>query len=133
MAIKNGAILVDGTVSSTGGTSTTFSEAGGGPDTLNVILNNGAALQSRTTMTFSVKEPRPSNGAPGGFTQARPTIKVLRPKTLANGNRTVNTMTLSLAVDPETTEAEVQSLLVIGAQLFHDSDFQDFWKKLALG
>jgi hypothetical protein len=51
---------------------------------------------------------------------------------LDNGNRTVNTFTLSLSVDPETTDAEIESMLVLAAQLLHDSDFSDFWKKQSL-
>lgn len=80
----------------------------------------------------TVKEPKPSSGAPNGSTQARAAMTFKSPLVLDNGNVTVNTVRVEVAYDPETTSAEIDELLVIGAQLFADSDFTALFKNLSL-
>lgn len=129
MTIANSSVLVDGTVAFSAGTATTVKELGRDLGQLNTYLDDGAAFAARTEIQFSTKEPKVSANSPGGYTQARSTARLLKPKTLASGRRTVNSARLELSVDPETTAAEIESLLVLIAQLAKDSDFADFWKK----
>lgn len=129
MAIANSSVLVDGTVAFSAGTATTVKELGRDLGQLNTYLDDGAAFSARTEVQFSTKDPKISATAPGGYTQARTTARLLKPKTLANGARTVNSVRLELSVDPETTAAEIESLLVLAAQILKDSDYADFWKK----
>lgn len=133
MSVKTSAILVDGTVATTGGTSTSFIDKGGSLEVQKLILDDSSEFAAQTSLTFSIKEPKISSSAPNGFTQARNTVKVMKPLALDNGSATVNTVTLQLSVDPETTDAEVENLLVTAAQLLHDSDYSAFWKKQSLG
>lgn len=131
MSLNNASINVDGTVSTTGGTATTmkvqsnFNDAKG-------YLEDGASFEDLTRLIFNVKEPRVQSSAPNGYTQKRATAIIHKPLALDNGKYTINSMKIELSVDKETTDAEVDSLRVLGAQLIHDPDFQDFWRKLLL-
>jgi hypothetical protein len=132
MGIQTASILVDGTVATTGGSATTFITKG---DTLNekrVTLDDSSEFIANVNVQFSVSDPVKNAGAPNGYTQKRSTVKMLVPLALDNALYTMNTMTIQLSVDPETTDAEVESMLVSAAQLLHDSDFSDFWKKQSL-
>ncbi len=129
MAISTSSILVDGTVATTGGTATSVIQKGNTLDQVVVVLDDGSEFINQTTVTFSIKDPKVNTGAPNGYTQARSNAKITKPLALDNGNRTVNSVNIQLSVDHETTDAEIQNLLVTAAQLLVDSDFSDFWKK----
>lgn len=132
MALTSASINVDGTVATTGGTATALTKLGGSLDSHDAILADNAAYAARTQISFVAKPPKVSATAPAGYTQARTSVKLMKPKTLANAARTINSVKLELSVDPETTAAEIQTLLVLSAQLLVDSDFADFWKQQAL-
>ena len=129
MSIASSSILYDGTVAASGGTATSMIVRGGTLNSTEVILDNSAEFALQTKIEFSVKEPRVQASAPNGYTQARTTCKVLKPLLLDNGNYTVNTVSMQLSVDPETTAAEIATLLGLIAQAATDSDFTDFWSK----
>jgi len=132
MAINGGAILLDGTVSATGGTSTTLLSKGENGETHKVLFNDGSAFVSQKTFEFSVKEPRVSASAPSGYTQARSSVILKFPKILADGSRTVNTLRLELSTDINTTDAERLTMRSAGAQLLVDSDITSFWNAQSL-
>lgn len=132
MAIANSSIAIDSTASVSGGTARTVKELIRNNSELSTYIDESLSFQARKEVVFSVKVPKVSVSAPGGFTQARSTAILKCPKTLANGNRTVNTFSLQLSVDPETTAAEVTTMLNAAAQLLFDSDYSDFWKAQAL-
>lgn len=132
MGIQSGAVLVDGTVATTGGTSTSFITKGNTLNELDLLLDNSAEFIAQTKIKFTVAEPRVQSSAPNGYTQARSICKLLVPLALDNGNTTINTLEIRLSCDHETTDAEIQSMLVLGAQFLHDSDFSNFWKKQSL-
>lgn len=132
MAIETSSILYDGTVATTGGTATGVITKGGTLNQLNVILDDSSEFIDQTKVEFTVREPVVNPSAPNGYTQARSAVRMLIPLSLDNTNRTVNSLKIELSVDHETTDAEIQSMLVAGAQFLHDSDFSDFWKKQSL-
>lgn len=132
MSIASSSILVDGTVATTGGTATGVLTKGGTLNETKVILDDSSEFIAQTSVSFVVKDPKVSASSPNGYTQARSSVKVSVPLALDNGNQTVNTINIILSVDPETTDAEIASLLVLSAQLLADSDFSDFWKKQSL-
>jgi len=132
MAIETSSILYDGTVATTGGTATGVITKGGTLNQLNVILDNSAEFINQTKIEFTVREPVVNPSAPNGYTQARSAVRMLAPLSLDNTNRTINSLKIELSVDHETTDAEIQSYLVAGAQFLVDSDFSDFWKKQSL-
>jgi hypothetical protein len=129
MSIASASVNIDGTSSTTGGTDTGMVDQGGDLLQHQVILDDSSEFIDQTSMLFSITPPKPSSTAPNGYTQKRCKVIAQVPLALDNGNYTVNTLRLELACDPETTDSEIQSMLILGGQLLSDSDFSDFWKK----
>ena len=129
MSIASSSILYDVTVAASGGTATSMIVRGNTLNSTEVILDDSAEFALQTKIEFSVKEPRVQASAPNGYTQARMNCRVLKPLLLDNGSYTVNTGGVQLSVDPETTVAEIQTMLSLMAQAATDSDFLDFWSK----
>jgi hypothetical protein len=127
-AIKTGATAV----AASGGDDTNLVSLGIQGNKHTLYLEGATSLLERTYFEFSVKNPQPSPSAPGGSTQARATLLIKSPLTLANDNRTVNTVKIEVAYDPETTSADVEELMETAAQLAAASDFLPFWKGLNL-
>lgn len=132
MSLNNASIKIDGTIAASAGTDTALLTQGGNLDQVSTILDDGTEFLASTSINFSKKPAKLSSAAPNGYTQLRNIVKVQSPLVLDNGGNTVNTVTINLGVDVETTDAEVQSLLVLAAQLLTDTDFSDFWKKQSL-
>lgn len=132
MSIESGAILVGGTTSTTGGTSTPMITKGDTLGEKRMILDDSSEYIAQTSLSFTVKDPVVSSGAPNGFTQQRSQLKVLVPLALDNGNRTFNTITIVVATDPETTSSEKDALIELGVQALNGSAFADFWKAQSL-
>jgi hypothetical protein len=133
MSIASGTVLVGGTTSSTGGTSTGFIVKGDTFNEAKVVLDDSSAFIDATNISFSVKDPVVNSSAPNGYTQRRSNVSVLVPLALDNGNYTTNSVKISISCDPETTDAEVDALIELGAQLLRDADFDAFWKQQSLG
>lgn len=132
MGIQSSSINIDGTVATTAGTATGLIAKGGTLNEFLAILDDSSEFIAQTKIKFTVSDPRVQTSAPNGYTQARSGVKVVVPLALDNSSHTTNTLTMQLSVDPETTDAEIESMLVMGAQLLADSDFSDFWKKQSL-
>jgi hypothetical protein len=129
MSISAASVNVDGTVATTGGTATTFisKDLTKGE----YILDDSSEFLNQTEVVFTTKIPKVNASSPNGYTQARNQALLKKPLLLDNGDYTMNTGGVFLNVDHETTDAEIQSMLVLIAQLAHDPDFADFWKKQA--
>lgn len=126
MSIKNASVLLDGTVATTGGTATPVTvRSSNGP--VKAFLDDGSEFAVRKDLEFSVKEPKPSESAPNGYTQAREVFILKVPLLLDNGKITVNTLKIEMATDVETTDAERLTMRSLGAQALSDSDFTGFW------
>lgn len=133
MAILNSSIAIDGTVGMTGGTATSWVlKEYVNPNGVVVLLDDSSEFIAQTTALWTHVSPKVRTGAPNGYTQQRNNVVVHKPLALDNGEFTKNGLKLELFCDHETTDAEIESLLVIGAQLFSDSDFSDFWKKQSM-
>lgn len=128
MTIKDASVLVGTTLSGTGGTATGFLDGGDSVGIHNVALDDSSEFINQTGLQFTTKAPKVLASAPNGYTQRRCTVVIQRPLALDNDGRTVNTLRMELAVDIETTAAEVSSLLELGAQVLFDSDYSDFWQ-----
>jgi hypothetical protein len=131
MPIATAAILEDGVVATTGGTSKSLTVLGTNLEETDVYWG-GTTFADRLSATFSTKQPKLSSTSPGGYTQGRAKVIFRTPKTLANGAVTVNTMTIEFAFDPQTTDAEKARILSYASQLISDSDFPNFWKSLSV-
>lgn len=134
MGIQTATLLEGATVSATGGTSRTLAPISASSGAATMFIDSDTSLVSRRTFVASVKQPkRVASATSEGvqFTQARSRIIAKFPKTLANGYVTVNTVTIEVATDVETTSAERLELRKIGAQLLFDADFTSFWDNLS--
>jgi len=131
MAISDAAISKDGVVASTGGVSKTFASLGSTLSQHNVFFD-GVDLRTRSEAAFSTKAPKMKVDAPNGYTQARNNIVLKVPITLANGLITVNTVSLQMAYDVETSDAQKDTLISYAAQLLADTDMADFWKSQSI-
>jgi len=127
MTIASSTVLVDGTVAITAGTSTTFKTKVADGQNHSVYLDDGSALIDLTTAKFTVSDHQASTSAPGGYTQARRKCRIYIPRTLVNGDRTVETIYIEQATAPETSEADKLSMRVLACGILTDSDFQEFW------
>lgn len=107
--------------STTGGTSTTFSEDG-------VEVKNGkhvadmaeADFTIRTNVTF--RNRNPSLNPDGTYSKAKRTINIVVPKKLANLSYAFNLIRIEAEFHPEMTAAEVTNLRMLAAQCLTDSD-----------
>lgn len=127
MSLSNSAVLKDGTVATTGGTSTNLLTKGQNLTQHNLMIDDGAEFQLQATVDFTVKAPKVSVSAPNGYTQARNSAFLKQPLLLDNGEYTTCTGSISISCDPEMTAAEKLTMRVYLAQILVDSDFTAFW------
>lgn len=132
MGIQSSSVNIDGTVATSAGTATGMIVKGGNLNELVTVLDDSSEFIAQTKIRFSIVDPKVQTSAPNGYTQARSIVKVVVPLALDNLSYTTNTLEIRLGVDPEASDSEIESMLVLGAQLLADSDFSDFWKKQSL-
>lgn len=133
MSIKTALVALGSTFTPTGGTSTAIVPLNtSNADITAFVGTSGVIASTRTEITFSGKTPKASSSGPGGYTQGRSSVLVKQPKVLANAARTINTASVSLAIDPETTAAEVAALKSLLINLINDADFDQFWQNQAV-
>lgn len=121
---------------------TSYTVNGGTAETLFVKgqKNNSVSLGSQSdtaqltakTITFTNVDSRPSVSGPNGATQSRRTINLTQPKTLTNGKTTKNGISVTLHVDPETTDTEITALLDRLITTLVDSNISYFFKRGSL-
>lgn len=130
MTIGNSTIVPDATSygGTSGGTGVAISLLkSAGLTKVTAKYDDDTDFLTRTLMEFSVKDPVVQSTAPGGYTQARETVFVKKPMTLANGNRTVNTINITISRDPEMTEADLLAFRLEATQLIGLSSLDDFY------
>jgi len=134
MALNNLAVVTGpSNIAPTGGTALTFTSNGfTGPGKLTLVVPADTDLRLRRSMDVTVKQARVSSSAPNGYTQPRITVIYKKPKLLANGKITVNTIKVEAAYDVETTQTEIQELIDVAAQVCSDSDVEPTFKLLSL-
>jgi hypothetical protein len=126
--IKTGAT----TVAASGGDDQVLESLGisGGKNLVRFVGDDN--IITRRTLEFSTTTPKISPSAPNGYTQQRASVFMRFPLSLDNGNTTVNTVSITLAVDPETTSSEIEEYCETAAQVLAQSDFAEFWAQLSL-
>lgn len=132
MSIANSSILKDGIVAATGGTAVTLYSLG---DTLSNhdVYFDGNDFRTRSSASFAVKAPKVKVDAPNGYTQARSSVVISIPLTLANGLVTTQKIEISLSTDVESVDADKNTLLSYAAQVLTDPDYANFWYAQAIG
>ena len=134
MGIQHATLLEGCTLSATAGTERTLAPITMGPGTATMFFSSDNSMLTRRVVRATTKQPKRIAGASGEaatYTQARSKLIITHPKTLANGFITVNTVTIELSCDVETTAAEKLELRKVGAQTLFDPDFTSFWDNLS--
>lgn len=130
MGIANATLLVGGTVSASGGTSTAFvpngSQVTGG---IQVVDSTNTNAVTRASMTFRTIKQAVLDSVSGLFTgKIKRQAQLVRPKVLSSGRVVFPLVRIELEFHPDNSDAEISALLSEGAQLLIDSDFTSFWK-----
>lgn len=130
MSLINASVLSGATITPSGGTALTFTGTGiVGGSTHTLICDDDDDFRTRRSIVCTTKQPKVSVGAPNGLTQARSKALFKFPKILDNLNLTVETVSIEVAFDSESTAAEVQANMKIACQALIDSDFSDFFTR----
>lgn len=130
MGIANATLLVGGTVSASGGTSTAFvpngSQVTGG---IQVVDSTNTNAVTRASMTFRTIKQAVLDAVSGLFTgKIKRQAQLVRPKVLSSGRVVFPLVRIELEFHPENSDAEISALMSEGAQLLIDTDFTSFWK-----
>lgn len=128
MAIASGSVPVGATWAPTGGTGKTMVSMGF-DSTANkhtLYLDESLDLLLRKTMEYQSKPPAVQASAPNGYTQQRCIATFHSPLLLDNGKVTTNTVTVTIAYDPETDSTERTALREFLSWLGDEADF-DGW------
>lgn len=132
MSLKTISIAPDATVSATGGVAETIVSLGNTMDRLTLAFADDSFINQRQ-IECSVVRPKANNNTPNGYTQARRRMFVRIPRTLANGNVTVDKIVLEIDTDHEITDAQILEYRKIAAQLAISSAADEFFNDLSIG
>lgn len=128
MSIRNASIPVGATWAPTGGTATPIVMISSDSSSARAFIGTtGVTPLTRSEVQFASKPAKTSANAPGGFTQGRSSAKVVTPKVLTNLARTLNTGTIEISLDPETTSVELAALKSNLVNVLMDADFDQLW------
>lgn len=130
MGLLNATLLVGGTVSTAGGTSTAFVPNGatvvGGVQVVDSANSNAV---TRASLTFRTVKSAVLDMVTGLFTgKTKRQAQLVRPKVLASGRIVFPLVRIELETHPDMSDAEVSALMSEGAQMLVDTDFTSFWK-----
>lgn len=119
-------------ITATGGTARNLVSLGDNADSHILYFGTGGYL-ARTLVEFSKSTPQPSSTSPDGYTQARRSVVMKVPLTLANGLTTICTFRGQLSVSVESTDAEINAMIRNVAQFLGDSEAAGFWTAGQMG
>lgn len=130
MSVQNATLLVGGTVSATGGTSTAFAPNGaqvtGGVQIVDSTNTNAVTRASITCRTIKNAVLDLTTGVYTGKSKRQ--AQLVRPKVLASGRVIFPLIRIEIEDHPDMSAAERAALRTEGAQLLIDSDFTNFWE-----
>lgn len=132
MSLNSCSVLTGATITPSGGSAVSFEGTGPSNNSHTLICTDDTSLLTRRTITAGIKAPKVSSSAPGGYTQARGSVVLKFPKTLDNGNTTVDTVRIEVSYDPENTESEVDNYCDMSSQVLSSSAFRELFTKLNL-
>lgn len=132
MSLSNASVSSGATIAPTGGTALAFTSRGIVGNTNTIYVDADTDSRTRRSIVCTTKDAKVSAGAPNGYTQQRTSFVFKSPLTLDNGLVTVNKVSIEFAYDVETSDAELEELRIIAAQICSDADFEDAVKRLSL-
>lgn len=127
MGLQNLAILVNGVLAVSGGTSTSFAPTS---ETVQqgIKLINPAVADLRIRDFIVLKSSFPAVNSDGLFTgRFKQSLLRVRPKLKTDGTISFDSLRIERSVSAETTAVEALLLLNDGAQLLFDADTATFW------
>lgn len=80
----------------------------------------------RTNLTLKTRNP--AKQSDGTYSKAKRYATIVVPKAIASGEVVFNLVRIETEAHPETTDAELTNLFMLGAQLLTDSDLTAFFK-----
>lgn len=122
-------------IAPTGGSDITIASLGLSNAILNTYVSNDTSMLTRRTLSFSSKDPKVNAGSPGGYTQARRKITLVSPRSITVGTSTVLTqdkVTIEIATDVSATNAQINNLRYLAAQVLGYANFDNFFQAGAL-
>jgi hypothetical protein len=127
MGLKTMSLLASATVAASGGSALAFAEDG-------VQVSNGvhcivpadADYATRRSLTAKYRPPT-YDANTGTYSKDKKTISFTKPIVLASGKVVFNVIRCEREVHPELSAAEAIELNKLAAQLFVDSDTDNFW------
>lgn len=133
MSLTTLGLLTGPTISPSGGSALAFTSQGVQGDKNRFICDADTDLRTQRVIELSCRRPRAQASAPNGYTQARVSGFYKIPRILANGNISVDTISVTISTDVETTVAQKSEMLLQGAQLFIDSELLGAWTQQNMG
>jgi len=134
MSLNNASIVTaPSSIAATGGTTLSFELfQSPRPGTSVLYVPADSDFRLRRTLTARIGQPTASKASPDGYTQAWADMRYFRPRLLANGLYTIDSVYVKVSRSVEAPAADVQHLLDVGAQMLFDSDFTPTFKDLKL-
>lgn len=131
MSLQTMSIPAGATLSAAGGTAKSFT-----PDGLTVAsgihLADASVTDFRVRPNMTIKVKQPSLDAAGVYSKDKKSVTYVVPKILASGKTVFNLIRIEREIHPESTAAEQDHLLNVGAQLLFDTDVTAFWSSGSL-
>lgn len=127
LSVKSG-----GTLSVAGGTAVAYTPKNISGNRMDVHVTADTDYRLRRSASFVANSPKVSPTSPNGYTQAKNVATARKPKLLANGKYTTNSVQISLFFDPETTAEEKQELMDFAGQCAINSELLAFFKESAV-
>lgn len=126
MPLNGASIPVGCTWTPAGGTAKTYTNDGlTVANGVHLIDASVADYRTRPQMTAKVKQP--TLDSLGVYSKGRRSVVVTIPKVLASGKQVFPLIRIELEDHPESSAAEIATLLSIGANVLIDTDFSNFW------
>jgi hypothetical protein len=106
---------------------------GGSENKNTLIVDADTDLRTQRSLVLTTRPPKVQASAPNGYTQARMGALLKIPRTLANGSISVDTISIQLATDVETSVADKDEMLALASQVLIDSEMSAAWSTLNVG
>lgn len=129
----NSAVLIDGTLTPSAGTSTDLLTLGSPSQNVHsLFLDDGSDYLLQKKFVAQYTDARVQASAANGYTQIRNSVRTLWPIVPTDRNLTVNSIKTEMAIDPYTTSAQNLSLRIAHAQLLFATAYEEFWLNRSL-
>lgn len=114
-------------VGPTGGTTVTFTPAGGVEVKNGIYLSDAAQTDFRIRRSITAKATMPVVNSLGEWSKQKNEVVLTQPKILANGKTVFRKVIIRVEDHPEASAVEAVELRRLAAQILTDSDTDNYW------